>query len=220
MFKFFDPNSACFPKYDAFCLHIFDYACLRRKAYRYRKDSKLRINYIGLGYIKSIFENGWCEDAYLSFYPLDPSLAISYRNHQKILAYFSHLALLILFFFTKSQSQKGAMASPAAWPIGSERRFYDSCDRKVDGSTLIQVSLLRPWIRCFTILISTRWNLSSSKSKKSEAKFKRKLGNKMELLSESGFVVRVAPPSLSRDRRIKMKKSINQSKSKRRNRRS
>ena len=39
--------------------------------------------------------------------PLDPSLAISYRNHQKSLAYFSHLAPLILFFFAKKQSQKG-----------------------------------------------------------------------------------------------------------------
>ena len=38
---------------------------------------------------------------------LDASLAISYRNHQKSLAYFSHLALLILFFFTKKQSQRG-----------------------------------------------------------------------------------------------------------------
>ena len=27
--KLFDPNSECFVKYDAFCLHIFDYACLR-----------------------------------------------------------------------------------------------------------------------------------------------------------------------------------------------
>ena len=26
--KFFDPDSECFAKYDAFCLHIFDYACL------------------------------------------------------------------------------------------------------------------------------------------------------------------------------------------------
>ena len=33
--------------------------------------------------------------------PLDPPLAISYKNHQKNLAYFSHLAPLILFFFTK-----------------------------------------------------------------------------------------------------------------------
>ena len=29
--KFFDPNYKCFAKYDAFCSHIFDYACLRRK---------------------------------------------------------------------------------------------------------------------------------------------------------------------------------------------
>ena len=38
--------------------------------------------------------------------PLDPPLAISYRNHQKSLVYFSHLAPLILFFFTKRRSQK------------------------------------------------------------------------------------------------------------------
>ena len=38
---------------------------------------------------------------------LDPPLAISYRNHQKSLRYFSPLAPLILFFFLKSQSQKG-----------------------------------------------------------------------------------------------------------------
>ena len=48
--------------------------------------------------------------------PLDLLLAISYRNHQKNLAYFSHLVPLVLFFFTKRQSQKGeghgAMASP------------------------------------------------------------------------------------------------------------
>ena len=33
--------------------------------------------------------------------PLDPPLAIIYRNHQKSLAHFSHLAPLVLFFFTK-----------------------------------------------------------------------------------------------------------------------
>ena len=31
-------------------------------------------------------------------------------------------------------------------------------------------------------------------------------GKQRQLLSESGFVLRIAPPSLSRDRRIKMKK--------------
>ena len=39
--------------------------------------------------------------------PHPTPLAISYRNHQKRLAYFSHLAPLILFFFTERQSQKG-----------------------------------------------------------------------------------------------------------------
>ena len=39
--------------------------------------------------------------------PLDPPLAISYRNHQKSLAYFSHLAPSISFFFTERQRQKG-----------------------------------------------------------------------------------------------------------------
>ena len=28
---FFDPDSECLVKYDAFCFHIFDYACLRRR---------------------------------------------------------------------------------------------------------------------------------------------------------------------------------------------
>ena len=40
--------------------------------------------------------------------PLDRPLVIRYRNHQKNLAYFSHLAPLVLFLFTKSQSQGGA----------------------------------------------------------------------------------------------------------------
>ena len=40
--------------------------------------------------------------------PLDPPLVISYRNHQKSLACFSHLEPLILFFFTERPSQKGA----------------------------------------------------------------------------------------------------------------
>ena len=39
-----------------------------------------------------------------------------------------------------------------AWRSASERRFYDGHDRKVDGSTTIQASLLRPWIRYFTII--------------------------------------------------------------------
>ena len=67
-------------------------------------------NYGKILYIKSTFENGWWENAYPSSYPLDPPLAISYRNHQKSLVYFSNLTPLILFYFTKKQSYKGGMA--------------------------------------------------------------------------------------------------------------
>ena len=35
---------------------------------------------------------------------LDPPLAISYKNHQISLAYFNHLASLILLFVPKRQS--------------------------------------------------------------------------------------------------------------------
>ena len=40
---------------------------------------------------------------------LDPPLAMSHKNHQKCLAYFRYLALLVLFFFTQRQSQKRAI---------------------------------------------------------------------------------------------------------------
>ena len=46
LFKFFDPESVYFAKYDAFCLHIFDYACSWRKAYCYRRGSNLWRNYM------------------------------------------------------------------------------------------------------------------------------------------------------------------------------
>ena len=59
-----------------------------------------------------------------------------------------------------------------------ERRFCDDHDRKVNGSTSNLVSLLRPWIRCFTIIVSAWWNLASSKLKKPEEKLSGKLGNK------------------------------------------
>ena len=43
--KIFDPNSDCPAKYDAFCSHIFDHACLSRrpKAYCYRRGSNFEI---------------------------------------------------------------------------------------------------------------------------------------------------------------------------------
>ena len=45
--------------------------------------------------------------------------------------------------------------------------------------------------------------------KEAEAKFNRKTRKQRQLLSESGFVLSIAPPPLSRDKRMKMKKSIN-----------
>ena len=45
---------------------------------------------------------------------------------------------------------------------GLERRFYDDHDRKVDGSTPNLVSLLRPWIRCFTLsLLREIWQAAN-----------------------------------------------------------
>ena len=46
---------------------------------------------------------------------LDQPLDISYRNHQKNLAYFSHLAALILFFLLKCRVERvghGTMPPP------------------------------------------------------------------------------------------------------------
>ena len=45
---------------------------------------------------------------------VDSLLAISYRNHQKNLAYCSHLAPLVLFFITKRQGQNGG-GGGGAW---------------------------------------------------------------------------------------------------------
>ena len=46
--------------------------------------------------------------------PLDPTLVISYRNHQKSVAYFSHLAPLVL----KAQMAEWYTAS-VSWDVDS-----------------------------------------------------------------------------------------------------
>ena len=51
---------------------------------------------------------------------------------QPVLLYISNFSFLKSFYWLQ--------ASHAAWPSGSERRFYDSRDRKVDGSTTTQTS--------------------------------------------------------------------------------
>ena len=65
-------------------------------------------NYIKIVCIKTFLKmaGGRMHRLMLHPTPLDSPLAISYRNHQKSLAYFSHLPPLVLFFFTKEQSQK------------------------------------------------------------------------------------------------------------------
>ena len=51
------------------------------------------------------------------------------------------------------------------------------------------------------MLILSWWNMTKGKSKKREAKLNREQG---QLISESGFVLRTAPPSLSRDGKMKI----------------
>ena len=46
--------------------------------------------------------------------PRDPLMAISYRNHQKSLAYFNHLAPLILVFLLRGRVKRGE-----AWHNGT-----------------------------------------------------------------------------------------------------
>ena len=100
MFKFSRPNYKCFAKYDAFCAHIFDYACLRVIAIvEIQNYEKL---YTSKTFVK--MAGGKMHTPYPTF--LDQPLTISYRNYQKSLAYVSHVAPLV-FFFAERQSQKG-----------------------------------------------------------------------------------------------------------------
>ena len=107
LIKFFNPNLESFAKYDAFSSHVFD---LRAEGVRLIAMEEVR-NYGKIVYIKNIFEMAGGR----VHTPHPTPLAISYRNHQKSLAYFSHLAPLISFFFTKGHSQK---KGGGAWPNG------------------------------------------------------------------------------------------------------
>ena len=49
--------------------------------------------------------------------PLYPPLATSYKNHQKSMAYFSHLAPMFCSFFTERQSQKGGEGNGPMLPL-------------------------------------------------------------------------------------------------------
>ena len=79
------------------------------------------------------------------------------------------------------------------------------------SSTRTLVTLLRPWIRRFTIIISAWWLRTSSKFTWEEVKTSiGKLG-KWSTPKRVRIRPKYSAPSLSRDRRIKMHQSINQS---------
>ena len=105
LFKFFDSNSEHFSKYDAFCSQIFNYACLRRKTYCYRRGSTLWKNYI---YQKHSWKRvvRWLHTPHPTP-PLHPPLAISYKSNQKSLIYFSHLALFDFFLLKSKVKREG-----------------------------------------------------------------------------------------------------------------
>ena len=89
-----------------FCSCIFDYANMRAEDVRLIANEEIR-NYGKLCTSKTFLKTAGGKMHTFYPNPLSPLLAIIYRNHQKSLTYFSHLAPLILFFFTKRQSQIG-----------------------------------------------------------------------------------------------------------------
>ena len=73
------------------------------------------------------------------------------------------------------------------------------------------VTLLRPWIRRFTIIISAWWLRTSSKFTWEEVKTSTGKLGKWSTPKRVRIRPKYSAPSLSRDRRIKMHQSINQS---------
>ena len=93
MFKFFDPNSGCFAKYDAFCSLIFNYACLRLIAIEGIR------NYKKIVCIKNIFENDWWEDAYPLSYPFGFAPGHKLQKPPKELGIFQSLGTISIVLF-------------------------------------------------------------------------------------------------------------------------
>ena len=79
------------------------------------------------------------------------------------------------------------------------------------SSTRTLVTLLRPWIRRFTIIISAWWLRTSSKFTWEEVKTSTGKLGKWSTPKRVRIRPKHSAPSLSRDRRIKMHQSINQS---------
>ena len=84
--------------------------------------------------MKNVFENGWWEEAYPSSLPPGSARPWSYATETiKSLVYFSHLAPLVLFFFTKKQSEKGGRGTeqcspPKYAPAVMKNKVYLSLD--------------------------------------------------------------------------------------------
>ena len=78
------------------------------------------------------------------------------------------------------------------------------------SSTCTVVTLLRPWIRRFTIIISAWWLRTSSKFTWEEVKTSTGKLGKWSTPKRVRIRPKYSAPSLSRDRRIKMHQSINQ----------
>ena len=79
------------------------------------------------------------------------------------------------------------------------------------SSTRTLVTLLRPWIRRFTIIISAWWLRTSSKFTWEEVKTSTGKLGKWSTPKRVRIRPKHSAPSLSRDGRIKMHQSINQS---------
>ena len=94
-----------------------------------------------------------------------------------------------------------------------EHRFYDDHDRKVVRSTLTQASLLRPWIRCFMMIISAWWFLNKQQIKKARSTVQAENSETMATPKRVWIRPMYNALSLSRDRKINMKKSTTKNQS-------
>ena len=70
--------------------------------------------------------------------------------------------------------------------------FFDDSDLMIISSTRTLVTLLRPWIRRFTIIISAWWLRTSSKFMWEEVKRQPESLENGQLLSGCGFVQSIA----------------------------
>ena len=77
------------------------------------------------------------------------------------------------------------------------------------SSTRTLVTLLRPWIRRFSMIISAWWLRTSSKFTREEVKTSTGKLGKWSTPKRVRIHPKYSAPSLSRDRRIKMHQSIN-----------